>query len=211
MLEYSNTLSVKEYCELRSAVGWQSIVEDQAEAGLKHTDYMISCRDGEKIVLEDVNFPIIVEQGVELGVYDFYPYQEEGTVLNYLKHAYSRSLSTVKMIVDSIVDLINGRYGVEAVSGPVGVTEVIVDAAQGGVFNLLYVVIVISINLGVFNLIPFPVLDGGRLVFLLVEAVRRKPVKKEVEGYVNFVGMMILFAFMAFVVVKDVLNIFGGS
>ena len=117
----------------------------------------------------------------------------------------------MKMIVDSIVDLINGRYGMEAVSGPVGVTEVIVDAAQNGIFNLLYVVIVISINLGVFNLIPFPVLDGGRLLFLLIEAVRRKPVKKEVEGYVNFVGMMILFAFMAFVVVKDVFNIFGGS
>ena len=96
-------------------------------------------------------------------------------------------------------------------SGPVGVTEVIVDAAQTGIFTLLYVVIVISINLGVLNLVPFPVLDGGRVFLLLVEAIRRKPLKKETEAYISFVGMLILFAFMAFVIVKDIFSMFGGS
>jgi regulator of sigma E protease len=112
------------------------------------------------------------------------------------------------MVVDSFVDLLGGRYGMEAISGPVGVTEVMVDAAKAGFFTLLYVVIVISMNLGVFNLVPYPVFDGGRILLLLIEAVRRKPLKKEVEGYINFVGMIILFAFMAFIVVKDIGGLF---
>lgn len=167
-------------------------------------------RDGERIVLSDVEFPVVVDSGVEIGKYDIIPYLDEPTVANYVKHAFSRSVSTVKMVIDSIVDLVSGRYGMEAVSGPVGVTEVIVDAARDGIFTLLYFVIVISINLGIFNLIPFPALDGGRILIYIIEIVRGKPVKKEVEGYINFAGLIILFAFMAFVVVKDVVKIFGG-
>ena len=167
-------------------------------------------RDGKKIVIEDVSFPIYVENGYEFGHYDFIPFTDEQTMSNYLKHSLSRSISTVKMVFDSIVDMVQGRYGLEAVSGPVGVTEVIVEAAQTSTYSLLYIVIVISINLGVFNLIPFPVLDGGRLAFLVIEGITRKPLKKEVEAYINFVGMAILFAFMAFIVVKDVFSLFGG-
>lgn len=188
---------------------FQDIIYEIMNQGNEPVDITVK-RNGEKIVVDDVNFPVITEQGVEFGEYDFFPYAEKGTVSNYIKHAFSRSVSTVKMIVDSIKDLITGRYGMQAVSGPVGVTEVIVDAAQTGFYTLLYVVIVISINLGVFNLVPFPILDGGRLLFLCIEAVRGKPLKKEVEGYINFAAMLILFAFMAFVIVKDVFGIFGG-
>ena len=188
---------------------FQDVIYEIMNQGNEPVDITVK-RNGEKIVLEDVNFPVITEQGVEFGEYDFIPYQEEGNIGNYLKHAFSRSVSTVKMVIDSISDLIGGRYGINAVSGPVGVTEVIVDAAQTGFYTLLYVVIVISINLGVFNLVPFPILDGGRLLFLCIEGVRGKPMKKEVEGYINFVAMLILFAFMAFVIVKDVFGIFGG-
>lgn len=165
-------------------------------------------RNGNKLIVEDVAFPVTNDNGVEFGVYDFITSEEERSPINYLKHSYYRSVSTVKMIVDSIFDLFGGRYGLEAVSGPVGVTEVIVEAAQSSFYTLLYVVIVISINLGVFNLIPFPVLDGGRLLFLILEAIRRKPIKKEVENFVNFAGMMILFAFMALIIVKDVFGLF---
>ena len=188
---------------------FQDVIYEIMNQGNDTIDITVK-RDGKKIVIDDVNFPIISEQGVEFGEYDFIPYAERGTFANYLKHALSRSLSTVKMVIDSIVDLVGGRYGMQAVSGPVGVTEVIVDAAKTGFYTLLYVVIVISINLGVFNLVPFPILDGGRLLFLCIEGIRRKPIKKEVEGYINFVATLILFAFMAFVIVKDVFGLFGG-
>ncbi len=188
---------------------FQDVIYEIMHEGNEPVDITV-IRDGKKVVVEDVSFPVIEEQGVEFGQYDFIPYIDEATPLNYLKHAFYRSVSTVKMVFDSIVDLLSGRFGIEAVSGPVGVTEVIVDAAKTNFYTLLYVVIVISINLGVFNLIPFPALDGGRFFLYVIEAVRGKPLKKEVEGYINFAGLMILFGFMIFVVIKDVFQLFGG-
>ncbi len=183
------------------------IVYEVMNQGYEPIDVTV-IRDSKKIIVEDVSFPVTNDNGVEFGVYDFITSQEKSTFANYLKHSFYRSVSTVKMIVDSIFDLFGGRYGLEAVSGPVGVTEVIVEAAQSSFYTLLYVVIVISINLGVFNLVPFPVLDGGRLLFLLIEGITRKPIKKEIENFVNFAGMIILFAFMAFIIVKDVFGLF---
>jgi regulator of sigma E protease len=62
-------------------------------------------------------------------------------------------------------------------------------------------------NLGVMNLLPFPALDGGRILFLLIELVRRKPLKAEIEGYINFAGLIILFGFMIFITFKDIIGL----
>lgn len=189
---------------------FHDVINEIMSQGYKPVDITV-IRNGEHLVVENVNFPVIVEQGVEFGQYDFIPYLDKETPLNYLKHALTRSISTVKLVVDSIVDLVNGRYGLQAVSGPVGVTEVIVDAAQSGFYTLLYIVIMLSINLGVFNLIPFPILDGGRLLFLAIEGIRRKPLNKDAENYINTVAMIIMLGFMVFIIFKDVFGIFGGS
>ncbi|MBQ8850296.1 MAG: site-2 protease family protein [Clostridia bacterium] len=165
-------------------------------------------RNGEKITFKDVTFGSFTEDGVEFGDYDFKFLAEQKTLPNLLKHTFWRSLSTVKMVIDSVVSLITGRYGFEAVSGPVGVAETVGDAARSGITNLLYIVAVLSVNLGVFNLIPFPALDGGRALFLVIEAIRRKPIKKEVESYINFIGISILFAFMIFIMGKDIIELF---
>ena len=168
-------------------------------------------RNGEKILLEDVHFPTMVDEasGVTFGNYDFILYAEKTNVPNLLKHSYFRSVSTVKMVYDSLIGLLSGRFGMDAVSGPVGVAEVVGDAAKHGIADFLYIVTVLSINLGVFNLIPFPALDGGRLLFLVIEGVRGKPLNRDVESYINFIGIMILFGFMIFVTVKDVFKLFG--
>ena len=167
-------------------------------------------RDGERITFRDVSFSSFTDQGVTFGDYDFKFLAESKTLPNLVKHSLSRSVSTVKMVIDSVVALLTGRYGLDAVSGPVGVAEVVGDAARIGIINLLYIVAVLSMNLGVFNLIPFPALDGGRLLFLIIEAVRGKPLKKEVEGYINLIGISILFAFMIFIMGKDVIKLFKG-
>ena len=111
------------------------------------------------------------------------------------------------MTLDSIGSLITGRFGLDAVSGPVGVATVVGDAVRMGLLNFLYIVVVLSINLGVFNLIPFPALDGGRLLFLIIEAIRRKPIKKETEGKINFIGILLLFGFMIIIMGKDILKL----
>ena len=164
-------------------------------------------RNGRRIKFENVTFGSFTEDGVTFGDYDFKFLAEQKTFPNLLKHSFWRSVSTVKMVIDSVVALITGRYGLEAVSGPVGVAEVVGDAARGGIVNLLYIVTVLSINLGIFNLIPFPALDGGRLLFLIIEAVRRKPLEKDVEGYINLVGISILFGFMILVMGKDIIKL----
>ena len=103
----------------------------------------------------------------------------------------------------------------DALSGPVGVVAAIGTAYaetqdDGTVHMLMHLLnmdVLLSANLGVMNLLPLPALDGGRLVFLLLEAVRRRPVNREVEGMVHFAGLMLLMALMVVVMYNDILKI----
>lgn len=185
------------------------VVYEIMNKGDKPIDVVV-IRDGERVTVEEVSFPNFSDSGVIFGDCDFRMYADEETFGNYIKHSYFRSVSTVKMVFDSLINLVSGKYGMEAVSGPVGVTEVVGEAAQSSLPTLLYVITVISINLGVFNLLPFPALDGGRFAFLALEGVRGKPVDKRIEAYVNFAGLIILFTFMAFVTFKDVIKLITG-
>ena len=165
-------------------------------------------REGKTVILESVVFPNFTDDAsrVTLGEMDFRVYREENpNVSTILKHSFYRSLSAVKMVWDSLGGLISGRFGVEAVSGPVGITKTISDAAKTGYLNLLYLVIVISINLGIVNLLPLPALDGGHIFLHLLEGVRGKPLKAEVEAVINFVGLFLLLALAVIIAIKDVI------
>lgn len=163
-------------------------------------------RDGEKVVLEDVIVPSYESDGVVFGNMDFLIFTEpKFDFVTVVKHTWYRSLSTVKMVYDSLFGLFSGRYGVEAVSGPVGITKVVGQAAQYGFTTLLNVVVIISINLGVMNLLPIPALDGGHIFIYLIEVVRRKPMKRELEGIINFVGLVLMLALALLVAVKDII------
>lgn len=164
-------------------------------------------RNGERITFEDVLFPTIVDHGIRYGNVDFKVNPEEKTPATVFKHAVFRSTSTIKMIWESLYDLIRGRYGVESVSGPVGVTKALGEAAESGFGDLVYLAVVISMNLGVMNLLPLPALDGGRLFFQIIELIRRKPVRPEIEGYVHFAGMVLLMILMVVVAVKDIFTL----
>ncbi|MBQ9120830.1 MAG: site-2 protease family protein [Clostridia bacterium] len=163
-------------------------------------------RDGVEMTL-DIDFPTTESEGILFGTRDFYVTATEKTVGGVLKHTLFRSTSTVKMIWESLIDLISGKYGIQHISGPVGVTQVITDAARTGIQDLLYIAAVICINLGVFNLLPIPALDGGRAVFLLVEVIRRKPISPKIEGYVHTAGLILLLLFMVIVSFKDVFQL----
>ena len=112
--------------------------------------------------------------------------------------------------------LITGKLGMDSLSGPVGVVNVIGDAykeskSEGTLLTWLTMInmmILISANLGVANLLPLPALDGGRLVFLLIEAVRGKPVNREAEGMVHFAGLLLLMGLLVFVTFKDIRGLF---
>lgn len=164
-------------------------------------------RAGEKLEVE-ITVRQIEEQGTVIGEMDFIIFREASFDLaTVLKHTWFRSCSTVKMVFDSIKGLITGRYGLDSVSGPVGITKTISGAAKLGAVNLLYLVTVISINLGVMNLLPIPALDGGHLLIYLIEVIRRKPMKQELEGIINFVGLIIMLALMVIIAVKDIISL----
>ncbi len=182
--------------------------------GIEPVDLTVE-RDGKTVILPDVVFPTFEESGTEFAQIDFAVAPLEKNVGNVMKESFYESVNTVKMIWQSLYDLIRGRYGIGAVSGPVGVTKALVEVGTNSkgsklsnFMNFLYLGAVISVNLGVMNLLPLPALDGGRIIFLLIEAVRRKPMKIEVEGYINFAGLVILLLFSAFIICKDVIGLF---
>ncbi len=166
-------------------------------------------RNGEVVTLKDVQFPTVVESGVVFGMADFRVYPEAKNFTNVVEHIFWRSFSNVKMVWETLADMIGGRYGVEHISGPVGVTTAVSQTASAGVGSFLGLVVMIAMNLGVVNLLPLPALDGGRLFFQLIELIRRKPLKPQVEGYVHFVGIVVLLIFMVFIAIKDVFTIIG--
>ena len=184
----------------------EELVYEVMNKGYEPIDLTV-IRNEEKLVLKGVQFGTFSESGATFGSYDFKVKAENKNFATLMKHTFFRSLSTVKMVYDSLFGLISGRFGIEAVSGPVGVVEVVGDAAKMGFGNLIYIVAVLTINLGVFNMLPFPALDGGRFLFLIIEAIRRKPINKNVESYINFAGIVILFAFMIFITCKDILKL----
>lgn len=183
------------------------LVYEVMNQGYEPIDLIVK-RGDTTLTIEDVIFPGMEEEGIAFGSADFKLYTEKTTPAAVLKHTFFRSVSTIKMIFDQFGDLLTGRFGLKAVSGPVGVTEAMGDAAKSGFDTFLYLVIVITINLGVFNLLPIPALDGGRLLFLLIEAIIHRPVNKQVEGYIHFAGMMLLFALMVVVTCKDIVGLF---
>lgn len=161
-------------------------------------------RNGERVVVDSVVFPTISDGGITYGLRDFTLSRCEKNFGNVLRHAAVRSYSTIKSVYDSLFDLISGRYGVSSVSGPVGVTKALGEAAESGISNFVYLAAFISINLGVMNLLPLPALDGGRIVFILIELVTRKKVPMKYESVIHFLGFLLLFILLIAVTFKDV-------
>ena len=164
-------------------------------------------RGGEEIVIHDVVFPTVESQDQLFGTLDFRVKRTDKNIFNVLTYTWQNSWLTIRTVWESLFDLITGRYSFAAVSGPVGISTAIGDAASNGFFPLLNLVTLISINLGVMNLLPIPALDGGRLITLEIELITRKRLPPRVEGIINAVGLVVLLGFSAVVLVKDVIQL----
>ena len=164
-------------------------------------------RDGARIVLYDVVFPKEEESGQIFGAVDFAPEIVDKDPLVVLKFSWHKSVLIVRMCLESIADLISGRYTFAAVSGPVGISSAIGDAAEKGFKSLLYIVVLISINLGFMNLLPIPALDGGRLFTIIIEMITRRRLPPKVEGIINGVGLILLLALSVVIMIKDVFQL----
>ncbi len=179
----------------------------------KKSNTVVVERNGKKVTLEGVTFyeTLKDDDGKEYQALTFYVEREKFGIGTFFKHTFNRSFTTVEMIWESVIDLISGKYGLDQLSGPVGITSEIGNAAKAkdGGISLMNLTAVIALNLGVMNLLPLPALDGGRIFFLIIEAIRRKPLKPEVEGYIHFAGMVLLLLLMLIISFKDVIKLFG--
>ena len=110
------------------------------------------------------------------------------------------------MMVDIIKQLFTGDVSVSELSGPVGIVYAVNDTAKAGVIYVVYLAALLSLNLAIMNMLPFPALDGGRLLFLLIRKITGKRVTDEMEGKIHFVGIMLLMLLMVYVTWNDIVR-----
>jgi len=141
--------------------------------------------------------------------------EKGGSPLEVLKYSFVEVKYWIVTTVASLGQLVTGHLSMNDVSGPVGIVNVVGTAIDQSkslgimavIIQMLYMSVLLSANLGVMNLLPLPALDGGRIVFILIEAVRGKPVDREKEGFVHFAGLVVLMLFMVFVMYNDIIKI----
>ena len=175
-------------------------------------------RNGEIISLDNVPFAINRDENGNSGVsLDFAVYSHKLNFGNVMEYSFKEAATYGRLVWISLIDLISGTYGLNDLSGPVGTVSAISQSAAASqdfrvnAMNLLSIVALITINLGVFNLLPIPALDGSRIVFLIIELIRRKPMKPEHEGMVHFIGFAALMVLMLFVTFNDIVKLVTGG
>ncbi len=125
-----------------------------------------------------------------------------------LKYAFVKSGSILSSMATIIGSLFTGKLSLDALSGPVGVYSVVGEAAKTSVESVLYLMAYLSLNLGFINILPFPACDGGRVLFLIIEAIRKKKMNPKVEGIINSVGFILLMLLMLVITIKDIFKLF---
>lgn len=118
-----------------------------------------------------------------------------------------RTYDVVALTLSEITKMILGKVGTEGVAGPVGIVKIIGESAKVGILSIINLTAFISISLGLMNLLPIPALDGSKLVFLLIEGLRGKPVDPRKENLIHFMGFALLMIFMLFITYKDIIGI----
>lgn len=165
-------------------------------------------RNGETIELNDVGILQTDEQGNQTRVLGIQMKVQPLTLGNFFPSVFGNSFFYAKLVVCSLGDLITGKIAITQLSGPVGVVQAVGQAETAGWLSVLSLFAFLTINIGLFNLIPFPALDGGQFLFLLIEAIFRKPIKKEIQSAINMVGLGLLFLLMIVITIKDIIYLF---
>ncbi|MDY4813820.1 MAG: RIP metalloprotease RseP [Ruminococcus sp.] len=218
----ANDIYQEYYKEINSLLGIKDYKIEEIkvkETRQRYTADILVERDGEEVMLNDVQFFTYTtkdDDEPKMSM-DFYVEQMDKTVGSVISQTFKQTISTCKMVYASLGGLLTGKFGFKDLSGPVGiasaVTEVASESLQTGfldaVNSIIYVMMIITVNLGLFNMLPFPALDGGRFVFLLIEAIRRKPVPRKAEAVVNSIGMALLILLTVVITVSDVFKLVG--
>lgn len=135
-------------------------------------------------------------------------YDKEYGFIKSLNYACAKTISLFGSMWDTLKYLFTGKVGVNQLSGPVGIYSIVDSQSKQGFEAILFLVAYLSINVGIINLLPFPAFDGGRILFLFIEKIFRKPVSKKVENIIHTIGFMIIIGLLIFVTFNDILRLF---
>ena len=169
-------------------------------------------RDGQKVQLPGVQFDTWQdEQGETHMSIGFSVYGLEKTPGNVLREAGNSVLYYGRIVFTSLIDLLRGRESINNLSGPVGIVSAIGQAASYGWQDLLELLALITVNLGILNLLPFPALDGGKVVFLVIEGVTGHAVPEKLQSVLTLATFGLLFGLMLFATYNDILRLITGT
>lgn len=174
-------------------------------------------RNGKKVLIEDLDLrqkeymtEVETESGTEVVPMMRYGLRFKTRTAGLgdkLRLAWYNAINFVRLVKISLFDILSGRAKLSELSGPVGITSVLTETAKTSMSGMWMFAALIAVNLSVMNLLPLPALDGGRLIFLLVEMIRRKPINPKYEGYVHFIGLALFMLLMIYVSYNDILRL----
>ncbi|MBQ7005680.1 MAG: RIP metalloprotease RseP [Clostridia bacterium] len=192
--------------------GEKVTTDDELIAAIrKDTDFVYSLsveREGESLSFDGIEFMTVT-------IFDFTVYPEEKTFISVTKEAFGYAFSLGRMVYLSLFDLIRGQYGINDLSGPIGTMSIITEIAEESVattdYSTLFMLFaMITINIGLFNLLPVPALDGGHLFFMFVELVIRRKIPQKYVSWVSAAGLVLLLIFMAIISANDLWKWISG-
>ena len=191
------------------------VANDMLYELMRTEDYSASftvLRDGKKVELPRVQFDTWQDEDGETHMsLGFTVYGIKKTPVNVVKEAWNSVLYYGRIIFTSLMDLLRGRESINDLSGPVGIVTAIGQAASYGWQDLLELLVLITVNLGIFNLLPFPALDGGKVVFLLIEGVTGHAVPEKIQSGLTLAAFALLFALMIFATYNDIVRLVTGA
>ena len=166
-------------------------------------------RDGETVEVE-LTPKKVKEDGEKIYRYGFAITDEVETgFFASLKYAFSKTLSLIHQMILIIGYLITGNLGLNSLSGPVGIFGIVGTAADAGIWSVLSLIALLSVNVGFINLLPIPAFDGGRLLFIIIEKIKGKPVDPKLENTIHAVGLFLLMALMLLITYNDIIRLIG--
>ena len=176
-------------------------------AGENETTFEVE-REGEKYTFKVT--PFVGKEKEEKG-YSFgiqYNNTLEKGFIKSIKYAFFKFYSITRQIFITIKELFTGGVSVKELSGPVGIYSAVDQTRTAGIYSVLNLIALLSINVGIMNLIPLPAFDGGRILFLIIEKIKGKPIKPETENLIHNIGFYLLLALLVYVTINDIIRLF---
>lgn len=173
----------------------------------KEYEFVVENKDGVKTHLiepktEKINGQKVKTFGVELEVKHYKSFFES------IKYSFIKFSRTIEMMSLTIKGLFTGKIDMNSLAGPIGMYKIVEESKTHGIANLLYLTAFLSINVGFINILPFPAFDGGRVLFLVIEKIRKKPVNAYIENIMHVVGFFLLIGLMIYVSILDIIKLF---